>query len=1008
MVTLRTLTNVRWVMLILLMVSFACSNPKPLQAQSIDFDNQIAPILISHCLQCHQGEEANGGLDMTKLSSLTKGGDSGAAVVPGKAEESLLWARVSSDEMPPEHPLGKPEKARLRQWIEEGAKWGGTPIDLFSITTDRRAGRDWWSLQPLQNVTPPTVGTAWSRNSIDNFIYQTLMANELQPSPETDRRVLIRRLSFDLIGLPPTPQEVDAFVSDASTNAYEKLVDRLLDSPHYGERWGRHWMDVVHFGESNGFEYNQPRDHAWPYRNWVIDALNRDMPYDEFVRQQIAGDILAPDTGGSIAVACLVTGPHNTTQPSNDTMRKTMRQDEMEDMIGMVNQAFVGMTTNCARCHDHKFDPISMRDYYSMASALAGVEFGERNIPINERAMRKAARLKTQIAELREKLNSLEQAARKSAIKTAHHDAAKDAAVRVVPRPIAAWNFQSSLDDQIGSMDVTLVGGAKRESKGLFLDGKGAFARTNRLSFPLTEKTLEAWVHVEDLDQRGGGVISLQTTDGQIFDAIVYAEREPKRWMAGSDGFRRSESFEGIDESDQENLVHVAITYASDGTITGYRNGVPYGTAYKKNVSAFAADSSEVLFGLRHGVKAGGNRMLQGTVAQAQIYDRALTAAEVSISARFGGMRVVTEADLVAAFSPPQREERAKLHRQIKQTQGTLDRLENAKVWTVQSIAPATVKVLARGDVRREGEVVAPRGLSAIQTVNPDFGLGPDAADRDRRVKLAGWITHPDNPLFSRVIVNRLWHYHFGTGIVSTPNDFGFNGGKPTHALLLDWLAADLQAHRWSLKHLHRRIVTSATYRQSSKMNSPAAAVDAANRYLWRKSPARMEGEVLRDTLLAIAGKLDHTVGGKGYRDVREYKYKGSHFYDPIPQDQSEQFRRTIYRFSPRGAKRTMLDTFDCPDPSALTPKRAETTTPLQSLSLMNNQFVLSMADAAAARLQSSRTDTVEQVRELTRLAYGREAESQEIDRAIPFIREHGLAAYCRVVFNSNELLYVR
>ncbi|MEC8160988.1 MAG: DUF1553 domain-containing protein, partial [Planctomycetota bacterium] len=519
---------------------------------------------------------------------------------------------------------------------------------------------------------------------------------------------------------------------------------------------------------------------------------------------------------------------------------------------------------------------------------------------------------------------------------------------------------------------------------------------------------LEAWVQVGDLNQQGGGVVSLQTSNGLVFDAIVYGEREAKRWMSGSDGFSRYASFGANDETEQEKLTHVAITYEADGTITGYRNGLPYGRAYQANLATYAADSSEVVFGLRHGVDAGGNRMFQGTVAQARLYDRALTAAEVSASAQSTGIHIVTEAELVAQLSQQQREQRDRLNRQIIQAQVTLDGLENVRVWTVQSIPAATVKVLGRGDVRKEGEVVSPRGLSAIRTVDADFELAPDAADRDRRMKLAQWITHPDNPLFSRVIVNRIWHYHFGGGIVATPNDFGFNGGQPTHGRLLDWLAADLQANHWSLKHLHRLIVTSATYRQSSKMDSQASAVDADNRYLWRRSPVRMEGEALRDSMLAIAGKLDDTIGGKGYRDMREYKFKGSHFYDPIPQDRPEQFRRTIYRFSPRGAKRTILDTFDCPDPSAITPNRAETTTPLQSLALMNNDFVLRMSEATAARLEADRPDTGAQVRELILLAYGREAEQQEIDRAIPFIQEHGLAAYCRVVFNSNELLYVR
>lgn len=1002
--TMRNLSNLNSLRFFLVTSVILNLTGAVLSAQTIDFDKEIAPILVSHCLECHQGNEPEGGLNLSELPALMKGGESGKVVYTGNAEKSLLWERVRSDEMPPEHPLNDQEKTKVKRWIDEGAIWGNGPLDLFSLTTDQRAGRDWWSLQPLQRAMPPDVKSDWVRNNIDQFIYDKLATNRLQPSPEADRRILIRRLSYDLTGLPPTPKEVDQFVNDDSKDAYERLVDRLLDSPHYGERWGRHWLDVVHFGESNGFEYNQPRNNAWPYRNWVINAFNEDMPYDEFVRQQIAGDILAPDTGGSIAVACLVTGPHNTTKPSNDTMRKTMRQDEMEDMVGMVNQAFLGMTTNCARCHDHKFDPISSSDYYSMASSLAGVEFGERNVPLDPQTVRKTAKLKNDLKRLESKLSGLEQIAREAALR---RDENLESPYQG-PQPIAAWNFQTNLEDQVGSMDVTLVGGARREPSGLVLDGKGAFARTSRIKKPLSAKTLEVWVQLGDLNQRGGGVISHQTADGVIFDAIVFAEREAKRWMAGSNGFSRYESFQANEETEKQKPIHVAITYGSDGTITGYRNGIPYGKTYKNNLAAYAADTSEIVFGLRHGLAAGANRMFRGTISQARIYDRALTAAEISASAQSSGIQIVTEAELVAQLSPAQRQERVQLNLQIKQIVESLKSLENVKVWTAQSIAAATVKVLGRGNVLQEGEVVAPRGLSAIQTVDADFGLKPDSPDRDRRLKLALWMTNSKNPLFSRVIVNRVWHYHFGAGMVSTPNDFGFNGGKPSHPRLLDWLAAELQSNQWSLKHLHRLIVTSATYRQSSRMNRAAATIDADNRFLWRKSPARMEGEALRDSMLAIAGKLDRTIGGKGYRDMREYKFKGSHFYDPIPQNQPEQFRRTIYRFSPRGAKRTMLDTFDCPDPSTITPQRAETTTPLQSLALMNNEFVLAMAKATANRLETNQTKTEEQIRELFRIAYGREVEEQEIERSLPFIQAHGLAAYCRVVFNSNELLYVR
>jgi hypothetical protein len=598
-------------------------------------------------------------------------------------------------------------------------------------------GLDWWSFQPLRSVQLPP-GSPWARNPVDHFIHHRLAEHHLQPSKTADRATLMRRLSFDLIGLPPSPIEMTDFQSDTSPDAYEKRILRLLASPHYGERWGRHWLDAVHFGESNGFEYNQPRNHAWPYRNWIIDALNQDMPYDLFVRMQLAGDTMGIGEAGIIATGFLVTGPHNTTKPSNDVMRQTMRQDEMEDMVALVSQTFLGLTSNCARCHDHKFDPITMEDYYGLASALAGVEFGERALEVS---------------------------------------------------------------------------------------------------------------------------------------SAVAAEGEGTQ----------------------------AVTYGSGS-----------------------------------GTHAG-------------------------------------------------------------------------KAWAITSIDPGLTHVLGRGDVKRKGKVVSPGGIAALQMLKRDFELSSNARDPQRRNQLATWITDPLNPLFARVIVNRIWMHHFGQGLVVTPNDFGVSGGLPSHPDLLDWLAGYLIDHQWSLKSLHLLITTSATYQQASTWREKAATKDAGNRFLWRMHPSRLEGEVLRDTLLQLSGWLDPTLGGVGYRDMREYKFKGSHFYDPVPQDQSEQFRRTIYRFSPRGARRTLLDTFDCPDPSAMTPKRATTTTPLQSLGLMNNALVVRLAQGFAKRLEKEvGSEIAAQVSLACRLAYGRPAQPVDLEVSLPFIQQHGLAAWCRVLFNANELLYVR
>ena len=353
-----------------------------------------------------------------------------------------------------------------------------------------KADENWWSLQAIQKpLVPQSANQKWVHNSIDAFVFAKLKENQLTPSSQADRRTLIRRLSYDLTGLPPSPTEVKAYVEDQTPDAYEKVVNRLLASPHYGERWARHWLDVVHYGESHGFEYNQPRNNSWPYRNWVIRALNDDLPYDRFVQMQIAGDVVAPGSAdGLIAVACLVTGPHNTTRPNNDTMRKTMRQDEIEDLVGMVGQTFLGLTVNCARCHDHKFDPISQQDYYALAAALAGVNPGDRELKGLTRGDDVAAlkKLREQENVWLKEIAAVEKPVRERLLKEADKSEQKN----TPPQPTAAWNFTDDLADAQDKLPVTLKGTAKQTPEGLVLNGKG-WAVTAPLPYAVAEKTLE-------------------------------------------------------------------------------------------------------------------------------------------------------------------------------------------------------------------------------------------------------------------------------------------------------------------------------------------------------------------------------------------------------------------------------------------------------------------------------------------------------------------------------------
>ncbi len=862
----------------------------------VDFDQQIAPILVAKCLECHSGESPKGGLSLVAERLVLKGGESGAVVIRGNAADSLLWQRVSDNEMPPKHPLDANEKASLRTWIEQGATWGEKPLDAWAMTTAARAGRDWWSLQPLRGVSPPVIpATNWPRNDVDAFVLRRLIDASLTPSPEADPRVLIRRLYFDLIGLPPTPEQIAAFAENPSDAAYSQVVDRLLASHHYGERWGRHWLDVVRFGESDGFERNQPRENAWPYRDWVISAINDDLPYDVFVRLQLVGDQLAGGVEGASATGFWVAGVHNTVVGGSDRMKQLARQDEIEEVLATVGQTFVGLTVNCARCHDHKFDPITQKEYYQLASTISGLGHGERDASFPEEE-KKLATMNQRLSVLQAELAELDQRARREIIdaRTAGQAETPDA-----PAALARWEFDGDLRDSVGGLHGKAVGNAQVAS--------GADSRRSELRRDVSAPARHSRENAGGLGagkqpgstrRRRRSPWSRATGAGLMRSSL--ANEKPKRWMAGSNGFVRTESFHGEQEIDaMQRPVHVAIVYRRDGTIIGYRDGLAYGQPiHKAPLQEYQAGQTEVLFGLRH-KPPGGNRYLFAKIHSAALYDRALTAAEVAASAG-NAIEYVSEEEIVASLNESQRERRATLKSQV--AAAVLARDQQAartrrKIYTLAPGAGATIKVLLRGDPDNLGAIVSPASTAAIEGLSADFDLSPDAPEAERRRKLAEWVTHEGNPLFARVMANRVWHYHFGVGIVETPNDFGFNGGRPSHPDLLEFLAWNFRENGYQLKWLHRLIVHSATYRQAASGISPArwtqaTAQDAGNRLLWRGSPRRLEAESLRDAMLSVAGKLNDALGGPSFKDVSVDFNSGTTYYEPLDVDGPEFWRR--------------------------------------------------------------------------------------------------------------------
>lgn len=985
----------------------AAGSAAHLTAADPDFRRAVAPLLAARCLECHDGNAPEAGLDLSTRSGLREGGESGPVILEKRPEKSLLWQRIGANEMPPEHPLTQAEKDIFKEWIFSGARWQGEPIDRFRYTSDSRAGYDWWSLQPLRTVTPPQIkNSSWPRNSIDRFVLQRLHEHQLSPSGQATPRALIRRLYFDLIGLPPSPDVIERFAAHPTDEAYEQIVDDLLASRHYGERWARHWLDVVRFGESNGFERNAPRTNFWYYRDWVIKSLNDDMPYDEFVRMQLIGDLLKPGPEGAAAVGFLVAGVHNTTVGGSDRMKKLARQDELEEVIAAVGQTFLGLTVNCARCHDHKFDPIKQTEYYRLIATISGIKHGERM----ERTPDEIQTLKDlsdQLARASENLVRFDRRVRNDILAARQKETAPPPAR---PQPLARWDFDGNLKDSIGSAHGKIVGAARLQDGALILDGK-SHVETEAVSSELKEKTLEVRVQLDTLDQSGGGAISLQTPGGGIFDAIVYAEREKRQWMAGSNGFVRTDSFHGAKETDAVNeVIHFAIVYQKDGTIVGYRNGRPYGKPIRKSaLQTYSAGQSRVLFGLRHS-PGGGNRFLKGRIHQAGLYDRALTPGEVAASAGRAS-EYVSEKELIAWLSAEERKERAALSSLVATLTEQHQQAEaaaNRKIYTMNPGGPTEIRFLARGDIEQEGEVVSPGAVAAVSGVSAEFGLSAEASDSERRTQLAAWITSPDNPLFPRVIVNRIWQYHFGNGLVITPSDFGFNGGQPSHPDLLEWLATEFRKNGLRLKPLHRLIVTSSTYRQRSSSAAPGQKVDADNRLLWRKSPRRLEAEVIRDTILSVSGRLNTTMGGPGFQDVKLVPNNGTTYYEPFDADGPEFFRRTVYRFTPRGGRSSLLDTFDCPDPATAAPRRTVTTTPLQALSLLNNSFVLRLSGYCAERVVNETGDDRDrQISRVWKLLLGRSPDPKEAEASRKLVDQYGLAALCRGLFNVNEFILI-
>jgi mono/diheme cytochrome c family protein len=984
------------------------AQPEPVERNF--FETKIRPILVQSCFGCHSTAKSRGGLALDSRVGMLQGGVSGPAVVPGKADDSLLIRSIRHQlpdtRMPRNQPqLSKEVIADFVRWVNRGAVFPAAAVSKPDISR-----LDWWSLKPLTRPPLPNLEqSAWVRTPIDAFILARLRDKGLSPSKEADRRTLIRRLTFDLHGLPPTPEEVEAFVQATDPLAYEHLVDRLLASPRYGERWARHWLDVVHYGESNGFGMDRPRFQAWPYRDYLIQAFNADRPYTRFVQEQIAADVLFPNDPTVIpALGFAAAGPFNQSalveQVDGTDCRKIALNLDRDDMVSSTAATFLSTTVHCARCHDHKFDAISQRDYYRLQAVFAGVGRAER--PYDTDLAVAATR--------REWLRKKELLAR-------DNEAAAFSPAELQTLAVAQAAWEKSTLQQATQWHVLTNLEARAEHgttftalpDGSFLCGgprpdKDTYILTATMPVQgVTAVRLEVLPH-DSLPKKGPGRQDNGNLHLSEFSLRITSLAAPNRVTGvairkatadfNQDGWDITRAIDGKKETawgiyPKVGQAHLAVFELAQPLKLQRRQRLTF--------------RLEQLHGQGHLI---GRLRLAVTTQPAPTLGNPVPPEVLAALAIPLPRRTSAQAELVARHF-----RRHYIDQQLAQLPPP------PKVWAIghdfprfrnyrAPREPEPIQVLRRGDIHLPLGLVSPGGLTCVSTVPADFEA-PAKDEGARRAALARWLTHPANVLTWRSIVNRVWHYHFGHGIVDSPNDLGHMGGLPSHPELLDWLAIEFRDSGGSLKKLHRLIVTSAVYRQITEYDPKRALIDSDNCYLWRMNRGRLDAEMLRDTLLVMSGKLDQTMGGPSVMqfDFRDPNKEVSPLisYEKFDPDNPTSLRRSVYRFIFRNVNDPLLETFDAVDPSLSAAKRNETITPLQALALYNNRFVLRQCEHLAARLEREADNLPARVDRACRLVLGRPPRPQEAQLLTSYATHHGLANACRVLLNCNDFLFI-
>jgi hypothetical protein len=973
------------------------------------FRDRVAPLLERKCLNCHNADDRKGEFVLQTREQLLS---SGFVVPSDVAESHLLSVLVPEMEgqrpaMPKDGtPLTSDEVRLIRDWIASGAHWP----DGLNLTEPVVDDFDWWSLRPIIDHEPPAfsdkAAAGWIRTPIDAFVLAKLREKSLSPSPEADRRTLIRRVSFDLIGLPPSPEEIESFVHDASPNAYDALVDRLLASPQYGERWARHWLDVVRYADTCGYDKDKLRPNAWPYRDYVIRSFNEDKPYGRFVQEQLAGDRLFPDEpDGITGLGFIAAGPWDfighVEVPESKIDGMVARNLDRDDMVTGTLNTFCSVTIQCARCHNHKFDPFTQQHYYGLQAVFAAVDRADRPYDTDP-----------QVESRRHELIALRDTSQSELAKLAELLQSEGG------EPLAR------LEKQIDELKPKAELAAKRPEYGYH----------SEIS-PVQET--EKWVEV-DLG-----------SDIEIASVILHPCHDEFAGIGAGFGFPVRFRVEAASESDRSAGSN-ATTFTHqlvDATASDVANPGVAAVAAKSIVTArfvrvtatklaerqkdyiFSLAELEVLNSEGVNVAAGCAVSAMDSIEAPDRWRKAnLTdgiwpaAADPGAAAQLADLTGQRESLMTQLETADRQALRRALSENIATAENELSSLPKGRMVYAAAVnfepqgnfqpthgMPRTVRLLHRGNETQPREPAVPGTIPLTASDTWQFKLSPDHTEADRRAALARWIVRLDHPLTWRSIANRIWQYHFGRALVDSPNDFGRMGQRPSHPELLDWLASEFLKNGQSIKHLHRLIVTSAAYRQVSTQNADSDSIDAENQFLWRMNRRRLEAEEIRDSILAVSGKLRSETGGPGFYlfELEKIEHSPHYEYHKFDPEDVRSHRRSIYRFIVRSQPDPFMTTLDCADSSQSTPRRHETLTALQALSLLNNRFNLVMARHFADRLRTEASTTDAQVVFAFLLVTGRAPTEEECGEMVTFAHQHGLPALCRLLFNLSEFVFV-